>query len=59
MKIEEVALWLRAGALEAHEKVSVAALVLTGCVNMDKLFKLGKFHFCIHKTMIKVTITTL
>lgn len=33
MKIKEVALWLRAAALEAHE---IPAPVLTRSVNMDE-----------------------
>lgn len=36
MKIKEVALWLRAAALEAHVKVEIPAPVLTGYVNMDE-----------------------
>lgn len=56
MKIKEVALWLRAGAVEAQAEMESPALVLTGCVNLDKLFKLCKFHFCIHKMMIKVLL---
>lgn len=59
MKIEEVVLWLRVGVLEVYEKVLVVVFVLIGCVNMDKLFKFGKFYFCIYKTMIKVIIIIL
>lgn len=38
---------------EALNPVQVPAIVLTRHGDLDKLDKLRKFHFCIHKMMVK------